>query len=63
MANATREINLQLFNADSILVGQQIYTALAGYGKKQYIMHLDSIPSPGSDYFLLADIRSIDSRA
>ncbi|GAI29209.1 unnamed protein product, partial [marine sediment metagenome] len=47
MANANREINLQLYNSDSVLVGNQKYLALAGFGKKQFIMQLDSLLSPG----------------
>jgi hypothetical protein len=61
MANADREINLLLFNPDNALVGEQKYAVLAGYGKKQYIMQLDSVLSPGKGYLLIADIRPKDS--
>lgn len=61
MANADREINLQLLNPAGILVGQKKYSALAGYGKKRFSFSLDSTPTPGYGYRLLADIRPADS--
>ncbi len=61
MANADREINLSLYNPEGMLVGEQKYLALAGFGKKQFEMQLDSILKSGNNYELLADIRPIDS--
>ncbi|MFC2098946.1 carbohydrate binding domain-containing protein [Bacteroidota bacterium] len=61
MANADREINLQLFNSGGTLVSEEKYTALGGFGKKRYIMQLDSVPTAGNNYKLIADIRPTDS--
>lgn len=61
MANADRDICLQLFNPDSVPVGTQKYLALAGFGTKDFIMQLDSVPAAGFNYRLVADIRPIDS--
>lgn len=63
MANADREIYLSLFNPDHLLVGEQKYFAYAGFGKKQFVMQLDSLLTSGNNYELVADIRPIDSTA
>ncbi len=60
-ANGARQIHLQLRNADSILIGSNIYPAMAGYGVKKLIMALDSVPSAGDSYMLIAEIMFKDS--
>lgn len=60
-ARADREINLRLYNPEQILVAEQKYLALAGFGNKKFVLQLDSVPTGGYDYQLLADIRYLDS--
>lgn len=59
LANSDLEIHLRLMNTADILIGEKSYMALAGFGVKQFLLELDSIPSAGS-YRVLADIRTTD---
>lgn len=60
-ANGNRMIHLQLRDADSILIGKNTHTALAGYGVKSLNLMLDSVPSAGDNYLLIAEIKHEDS--
>ena len=60
-ANGARQIHLQLRNSDSILIGNSIYPAMAGYGVKRLSMTLDSVPKAGDNYMLIAEIMHEDS--
>ena len=60
-ANGDRQLKLKLFNADSILMGENIYPALAGYGSKRVELLLDSVPSAGRDYRVVAELWRTDS--
>jgi len=60
-ANGDRLIRLRLYNADRLLIGENEYPALAGYGIKRVNLHLDSIPSAGEGYQLVAEILHPDS--
>lgn len=62
MANADRDIQLELRTKDSILIGQKIFRAYAGYALKKINLNLDSIPAEGS-YLLNADIRPTGSNS
>ena len=61
MSNTLREINLMLFDPDSVLVGEQKYRARGGFGHKIFVLDLDPVPAPADGYILMADIRPVDA--
>ena len=61
MANVDRELNLELRNADNVLVGRNTITAYAGYGNMVYDFVLDSVPALRNKYKILVDIRPVGS--
>lgn len=59
--NGDRNIRLKLLNVDSVLLGEDLYPAYSGYGVNTVTLELDSIPTAGKGYWLIADLLHPDS--
>ncbi len=54
MANYDRTLHMQLKDNEDLLIGEETFEVLAGYGKRSYDMVLDQVPVTGNNYTLHA---------